>query len=63
VNQLADAFSRELLCAMLELPRSTLYYHAQPADDLNLRSALETVALEFPRYGYRRMTAELQRRG
>jgi transposase InsO family protein len=63
VNQHADEFSQELLCAVLALPRSTLYYQAQPADDLDLRSALEQVALEFPRYGYRRMTAELQRRG
>lgn len=63
MNQHADEFSRELLCAGLALPRSTSYYQAQPADDLDLRSALEQVALEFPRYGYRRMTAELQRRG
>jgi transposase InsO family protein len=63
VNQHADEFSRELLCAVLALPRSTLYYRAQPADDLDLRSALEEVALAFPHYGYRRMTAELQRRG
>ena len=63
MNQHADEFSRELLCAVLALPRSTLYYRAQPADDLDLRGALEQVALEFPRYGYRRMTAELQRRG
>jgi len=30
---------------------------------LALRSALEAVALEFSRYGYRRITAELHRRG
>ena len=63
MNQHADEFSRGLLCALLDLPRSTLYYQAQPVADLDLRSALEQVALEFPRYGYRRMTAELQRRG
>lgn len=63
MNEHAAEFSRERLCAMLDLPRSTLYYQAQPADDRDLRSALEQVALEFPRYGYRRMTAELQRRG
>lgn len=63
MNQHADEFSRELLCAVVDLPRSTSYYQTQPADDLDLRSALEQVALEFPRYGYRRMTAELQRRG
>ena len=63
MNEHAGEFSRELLCAVLALPRSSLYYQAQPAADLDLRSALEHVALEFPRYGYRRMTAELQRRG
>lgn len=63
MNQHAAEFSRELLCTVLELPRSTLYYQAQPAADLDLRSALEAVALAFPRYGYRRMTAELQHRG
>jgi transposase InsO family protein len=63
VNQHAGEFSRELLCAVVDVPRSTLYYEAQPAADLDLRSALEQVALAFPRYGYRRMTAELQRRG
>ncbi len=63
MNQHADEFSRELLCAVVDLPRSTLYYHAQRVDDPDLRSAMEQVALEFPRYGYRRLTAELQRRG
>jgi transposase InsO family protein len=57
------AFSQTLLCAVIGLPRSSLYYRAQPADDLALRSALEAVALEYPRYGYRRITAELQRQG
>ncbi len=63
MNQHADEFSRERLCAVLALPRSTLYYQAQPVNDLDLRSGLEQVAAEFPRYGYRRLTAELQRRG
>ena len=56
-------FSRQLLCSVVGLCRSTLYYQAQPADDLALRSALEQIALAFSRYGYRRMTAELRRRG
>lgn len=33
------------------------------ADDLDLREAIEAVALEYPRYGYRRVHAELVRRG
>src|SRR5437899_2906602 len=33
------------------------------ADDLDLREAIEAVALEYPRYGYRRVHAELERQG
>ena len=56
-------FGRQLLCDILGLARSTFYYQAQPADDSALREAMEEIALEFPRYGYRRITAELRRRG
>jgi putative transposase len=42
-------------------PRS-FYYQPVPQDDLALRSAIETIAASYPRYGYRRMTAELRRR-
>ncbi|MCD6169888.1 MAG: IS3 family transposase [Candidatus Latescibacteria bacterium] len=28
-----------------------------------MRSQIEAIAVEFPRYGYRRITAELGRRG
>jgi transposase InsO family protein len=31
--------------------------------DIDLRDAMQRIALEFPSYGWRRMTAELQRRG
>lgn len=51
-----------LLCELADLPRSTFYYTSQVLPDLELRSAMEAVALEFPRYGYRRMTVELRRR-
>ena len=36
---------------------------AGPVPDLELRDALQRLALEFPSYGWPRMTAELQRRG
>ena len=52
-----------LLCDLVDLPRSTFYYASRVRPDLELRSAMETVALDFPRYGYRRMTVELRRRG
>jgi putative transposase len=63
VKAQAGEFSHRLLCRVLGLSRSSLYYQPLPASDLALRSTLEVVALEYPRYGYRRLTAELQRRG
>lgn len=63
VTMLRHEFSVNLLCAVLGLARSSFYYHPHPADDLTLRSAMEVIALEFPRYGYRRITPELKGRG
>ncbi len=51
------------LCRLLDTPLSSYSYAPKPTDDLELRDAIEQIALEFPRYGYRRMTAEVQRRG
>jgi len=53
---------------MIELPRSTYYYkpHSQESrleQDDKLRERIEQIVLEFPGYGYRRITHELQRRG
>ncbi len=56
-------WSERLLCRLLDVPRSSYYYAAKPADDLELRDTIEKIALEWPRYGYRRVTAELKRRG
>ncbi len=53
-------------CRLLEWPRAT-YYRAASAEtaeaDTELRSLIQQVALEWPAYGYRRITAELRRRG
>jgi transposase InsO family protein len=35
----------------------------KPDRDLKLRDAIQRIALEFPSYGWPRMTEELQRRG
>lgn len=51
------------LCRLLAVAPSSYYYVGQEADDWELRDSLERIALEFPRYGYRRLTAELRRRG
>lgn len=51
------------------LARSSYYYQprgAPPAKvqaDADLRDRIEEIALRFPRYGYRRMTRQLQREG
>ncbi len=49
----------------MNLPRSSYYYKPQEnkADDVPLGSRIEELAEEFPRYGYRRITAQLHREG
>jgi transposase InsO family protein len=51
------------LCQLLAVAPSSYYYRKEDADDRELRDQIERIALEFPRYGYRRMTAALRRRG
>jgi putative transposase len=60
---LREGLSVQLLCELVGLASSSFYYQPMPTDDLELRSAIEAIALEYPRYLYRRMTAELMRRG
>jgi transposase InsO family protein len=59
------AWSVRFLCRTLGVARSSYTYQSQRdvSADLALRDAIEQVAVEFPRYGYRRITAELARRG
>lgn len=51
------------------LARSSYYYRARGVSpekrqaEADLRDRLEEIALRFPRYGYRRMTRQLQREG
>jgi len=49
----------------MSLARSTFYYHSQirpVVGDAELIDRIEAICLEFPRYGYRRVTAELRRK-
>ena len=48
---LRTAYPLASLCRVLELPRSTLYYQAQPRDDREVGQAIEAVAQQFPTYG------------
>jgi putative transposase len=51
----------------LALSRATHYRHqtstAQPDPDTELRDRIQRIALDWPQYGYRRITAELHRQG
>jgi transposase InsO family protein len=49
------------------LSRASYYRWLAPASEypveMELRDAMQNIALQFPSYGYRRITAEMQRRG
>lgn len=53
-----------VICEVLAYPRRQVYYEpAASADETELKSLIQTIAGEYPTYGYRRITAELKRRG
>ncbi len=60
-GKLAETYPIQVICAALDLPRSTYYYHTQAKDDQQVRAAIEEVALRWPTYGYRRMAHQLRR--
>jgi putative transposase len=60
---LHEQFPIKILCEALGLPRSTAYYRPQPEEDRLIRAALIELAGQWPTYGYRRLTAMLQRQG
>ena len=55
------------LCQMTGISRASYYRWRTPPPsipvEMELRDAIQQVALEFPAYGYRRITRELNRRG
>lgn len=59
-------FSVRHLCDLFEVNRAWYYAAQQDADDAEetaLRDAIERLVLDFPGYGYRRVTKALQREG
>lgn len=56
-----------LLCKALKLSRATFYRYRQAGEavdrDVEVWDQIQRLALEFPSYGYRRITAQLQREG
>ena len=68
IQQAQPAHSIRALCEVV--PASRSWYYAAPAAheqrarrDADLRDAIEAVVLDFPGYGYRRVTRALQRLG
>lgn len=66
-QQTFPSLSLERMCQLLAVNRGS-YYRQQDAPGsaptgVDLRAAIEAVVLEFPAYGYRRVTRALQRSG
>jgi transposase InsO family protein len=62
--KLADAYPIRLLCRLLGVSRSSVYYPPRPAiDEAMLKTALLDLAAEWPTFGYRRLTVMMQRFG
>jgi putative transposase len=60
-----DDYPIRVVCRLLGVPRSSIYYAAQPIpdDEAMLKTVLVDVAGEWPTYGYRRLTAMMHRLG
>ncbi len=62
--KLADTYPIRLICRLLGVPRSSVYYAPRPAiDEAMLKTALLDLAAEWPTYGYRRLTVMMKRLG
>lgn len=56
-------FSERRACALVGLSRATQQYKSKRPSDLALRKRLHQVAVERPRFGYRRLCVVLRRQG
>jgi putative transposase len=63
--KLAQTYPIRVICRLLGVSRSSIYYTAQPVPDAEamFKSALLDLAAEWPTYGYRRLTAMMRRLG
>ena len=63
--KLAKDHPIRVVCRLLGVPRSSIYYAAQPVpdDEAMLKTVLIDTAGEWPTYGYRRLTAMMRRLG
>lgn len=62
--KLADTYPIRLVCRLLGVPRSSVYYAPRPAiDEAMLKTALLDLVAEWPTFGYRRLAVMMQRLG
>jgi putative transposase len=59
---MAEQYPKAAVCRVLGVARSSHYHQPDSIPTNELCSAITDVCEEFPRYGYRRVTAELRRR-
>ena len=61
---IADTYPVRVVCRLLGVPRSSVYYTPRPAaGGAMLKTALLDLAAEWPTYGYRRLTQMMKRLG
>lgn len=63
IDQRRTAYPIQSLCRVLNYSRSSYYYRRPPREDAMLHAQLRATEGQWPTYGYRRLTAQLQRDG
>ncbi len=63
MRQLTERYPIQVICRVWETPRSSYYYQSQAREEHELCAALQRLAGEWPKYGSRRLTAQLRREG
>ena len=61
MSELAPTYGVSLACELLDLPRSSFYYQVEQSDESDCKDAIQEIAGQWPRYGYRRVTVQLRR--
>ena len=60
---MSEKYPKAVVSRVLGVARSSLYYQSGLVQNEELDTAMKEVCAQFPCYGYRRVAAELKRRG
>lgn len=61
MQELSEHYPVTELCELLSVARSSYYYQTAVTDETKLKSEIERLCGEWPTYGYRRISKQLQR--